>query len=197
MPDQGSQYPTLIPARPTIYNGTRMRSRLEAHFARWLDSWRSITWRYEPCAFGSQAGQYLPDFVVDGFRCTWLDGPQRVYFEVKPSVFGWQHEWDWDVGELTEAQQSAVLREDELHARMATVWASDPDALLVVAKQRAHGGADFRMLSADPDDPGSAPWTEPVDLVLADFDGFVPSFTPVAAGAPLPPWPTGFWRAGL
>lgn len=51
-------------ARPTVYKGIRMRSRLEARMAAELDSYGN-PWRYEPCAYASERGQYLPDFVVD------------------------------------------------------------------------------------------------------------------------------------
>lgn len=53
-----------IPARPTTYNGIEMRSRTEAGFAQWLDN-VGANWWYEPQAFGSSGGQWLPDFVVD------------------------------------------------------------------------------------------------------------------------------------
>lgn len=50
-------------ARPTIYKGIHMRSRLEAGFAGWLDR-SNIEWEYEPFAVGDEHGQYLPDFVL-------------------------------------------------------------------------------------------------------------------------------------
>lgn len=51
-------------ARPTLYKGVRMRSRLEALYAAWLDNHQLDKWTYEPMAFGSPDGQYLPDFFV-------------------------------------------------------------------------------------------------------------------------------------
>ena len=64
----------VIHARPTTYNGIRMRSRLEASFAERLDA-VGAPWQYEPQCFASPEGQYLPDFVVDG-----------EYVEIKPPV---------------------------------------------------------------------------------------------------------------
>ena len=55
----------MLTARPTIYRGIQMRSRLEAHVARWLDTHPSfLPWEYEPTCFAGIAGQYLPDFVL-------------------------------------------------------------------------------------------------------------------------------------
>lgn len=48
-----------IPAKPTLYGGYQMRSRLEARWAAMLDElgWE---WRYEPCYLDD----WLPDFEV-------------------------------------------------------------------------------------------------------------------------------------
>jgi hypothetical protein len=76
----------MIPARPTIYRGIRMRSRLEAAYAQWLDAC-GFDWEYEPCAFGGRGGQYLPDFVI---RRAEVDGHYRdVWVEVKPRFPTW------------------------------------------------------------------------------------------------------------
>lgn len=64
--------------RTTFYNGIRMRSRLEATFAAWLDE-QQLAWRYEPHAFATVAGQYLPDFLVE-------HNGARVYIEIKPTL---------------------------------------------------------------------------------------------------------------
>jgi hypothetical protein len=65
---------TTIKARPTVYKGIKMRSRLEAAFAQELDA-RDLEfgWKYEPECFADESGQYLPDFQ-------YLD----IYYEVKP-----------------------------------------------------------------------------------------------------------------
>lgn len=51
-----------IKARPTIYKGVEMRSRLEATYAEVCDR-HGWGWRYEPYALASAEGQWLPDFV--------------------------------------------------------------------------------------------------------------------------------------
>lgn len=60
-----------LAARPTIYRGIEMRSRLEALWAAHYDrEARDPTcdlrsWEYEPCCYASLDGQYLPDFRLD------------------------------------------------------------------------------------------------------------------------------------
>lgn len=74
-----------IPARPTVYKGTQMRSRLEARFAAVMDSsgWQ---WIYEPRAFGSESGQYLPDFEVRYAPGYGDLKPNEMFFEVRPTL---------------------------------------------------------------------------------------------------------------
>lgn len=90
-----------IPARPTLYNGIQMRSRLEAGFAAWLDRYK-FTWQYEPQTFATERGQYLPDFHIDELTIladTWpceLD----IYVEVKPDAL---------VDQATIAAQFGIL----------------------------------------------------------------------------------------
>ena len=91
-----------IQARPTTYNGVKMRSRLEARWAELLDL-ACVPWQYEPRAYASQRGQYLPDFVVTNGRVPW-------FIEVK--------------GHVEIADLGGVLR------RMEIIQASEPDALL-------------------------------------------------------------------
>jgi hypothetical protein len=78
-----------------------MRSRLEARYAAAMDyvGWE---WEYEPRAFGSEAGQYLPDFKVNA----------RTYLEVK--------------GTATEESTIAAA------AKMEIILASEPDANLLL-----------------------------------------------------------------
>lgn len=64
-------------ARPTVYRGVQMRSRLEAAWAEQWDA-EGVEWKYEPRCFASERGQYLPDFLLPG---PW------VYVEVKPVSF--------------------------------------------------------------------------------------------------------------
>lgn len=98
---------TRFAARPTTYKGVEMRSRLEARYAAWLDK-AGATWTYEPCAFADGASQYLPDFRVDHVQLFARD--HTVYVEVKPT-----------------AEQAL----DAIDG-MTPIWASEPDAILVV-----------------------------------------------------------------
>ncbi len=70
---------TYIPARPTTYRGIQMRSRMEARVAAMLDG-LGRKWRYEPRAFASQRGQYLPDFEIV------VDPP--FFIEARPTMEG-------------------------------------------------------------------------------------------------------------
>lgn len=93
---------TYTRGRATTYKGIRMRSRLEATFAAWLDD-AQVEWVYEPNCFADSAGQYLPDFR------TTADGA-NYYTEVKPPT----------------ADTSAAL------LKMHIIRASEPEASLIV-----------------------------------------------------------------
>lgn len=68
-------------ARPTMYRGIQMRSRLEAEYAAFLDSDEDAgRWEYEPRAYANERGQYLPDFLIHG------DSGAHYFVEVKPTV---------------------------------------------------------------------------------------------------------------
>lgn len=54
-----------IKARPTVYAGVQMRSRLEARAAEYFDT-AGVLWQYEPMTYASSIGQYLPDFELTG-----------------------------------------------------------------------------------------------------------------------------------
>lgn len=95
-----------IPARPTVYNGIRMRSRMEARVAAYLDRC-GFPWEYEPEAYGSPDGQYLPDFVM-----RWDDGA-AMHLDVKGA-------------HPTDAEFDALLR------RMMVIRASEPQAQFAV-----------------------------------------------------------------
>lgn len=95
---------TYIAARPTTYRGIKMRSRLEAHVASWLDREPfEGRWQYEPQAFANEHGQYLPDFYVDA-----PNGP--MYIEVRPTL-----------------ERGFLAME-----RMQIIWDSDPSAILLL-----------------------------------------------------------------
>lgn len=109
--------PTLK-ARPTVYNGIRMRSRLEAGYAAWLDG-HGARWEYEPCAFSGKDGrQYLPDFCIHDVWVLGRRAPSTVYVEVKPA------EWAEE-----ESNHDAYI--ELLHA-MATIYESEPEAVLLL-----------------------------------------------------------------
>jgi len=94
---------TEIKARTTMYKGIKMRSRLEADFAAFLDQ-GGLDWDYEPVCFAGPDGQWLPDFGV-------TLAEQRLYIEIKPDSFS---DDDWDPT-LT---------------RMSVTWLTEPDAIL-------------------------------------------------------------------
>ena len=107
----------MIPARPTTYRGIQMRSRLEAQYARLMDTDEMPTeWIYEPRAFGGLGGQYLPDFEILGM-------PFPMYVEVKPTL----------------ERAYAVM------SQMTVIWESEPKARLVVIVKE--GGCAFSASS--------------------------------------------------
>jgi hypothetical protein len=97
--------------------GVRMRSRLEARVAAFLDQ-SAFHWRYEPDCFANERGQYLPDFSIDDFPLDLergANGPMtRCYVEVKPTSFA----------------ERANPTVDYL-ARLQVVWDSEPDTHLL------------------------------------------------------------------
>ena len=74
-----------LQARPTTYNGIAMRSRLEARFAALWDHLGWV-WEYEPRAYASPAGQYLPDFLIVDDRCAGGCRHGPTFIEVKGTV---------------------------------------------------------------------------------------------------------------
>lgn len=104
---------TALQARPTMYRGVQMRSRMEAEHAAWLDAKGGgtmpslIDWRYEPMCFASGAGQYLPDFML-------IFDYGHIYEEVKPVVEDF----------------------DAIAGRMEIVWESEPSAILKLSELR-------------------------------------------------------------
>lgn len=98
-------------ARPTLYRGIPMRSRLEARAAGELHR-RGFFWEYEPDCFADESGQYLPDFEVianSGFVFA-----RSTYVEVKPRPWA-------------EAAKQAALRK-----QMEIIWRSRPRAELAI-----------------------------------------------------------------
>lgn len=97
---------TTYVARPTVYNGVQMRSRLEAEYAASLDG--LAKWEYEPCCFANATGQYLPDFRVEWSSDTF------EYVEVKP---------------FPESGSTILV---DAAKRMEIILSSEPDARLCV-----------------------------------------------------------------
>lgn len=104
-----------IKARPTLYKGIQMRSRLEADFAASLDR-DGLVWKYEPTCFAGDEGQWLPDFQLE------IVSPYHHYIELKPaSLLEKQGDEGW---------YEIVARVDAILGRMAVAWHSEPDAYL-------------------------------------------------------------------
>lgn len=118
-----------IKARPTLYNGIRMRSRLEADYAAYLDQ-HGVRWGYEPECFASSDGQWLPDF-----GSTYEDdGPYAIFTELKPAGL-LEHDWG---------------RSDNIDkhlTRMTIAWASQPDAMLELVYWE-YGGPEALIIFA-------------------------------------------------
>lgn len=91
-------------ARPTLYKGIQMRSRLEADVAAQLDR-QGFSWQYEPDCFADETGQYLPDFLL-------LHSGIERYVEVKPN------------------RRINLPELDVILGRMSIIWTSKPDAHL-------------------------------------------------------------------
>lgn len=104
--------PAEIKARPTLYKGIQMRSRLEADYAAHLDR-DGETWEYEPECFASQDGQWLPDFRI---------GKHGTLQEIKPAALLNPREGEIDY--------SVACRIDPILKRMTIARESRPDACL-------------------------------------------------------------------
>jgi hypothetical protein len=128
-----------IKARPTLYKGVRMRSRLEADYAAHLDH-AGYAWKYEPECFASPDGQWLPDF-----RVTWPGGDpaQESFIELKPA------------GRLDADWGSPGPESIDGHlTRMTIAWASKPEAELILLYWQYGGPAVMEIISQGKD----APW---------------------------------------
>jgi hypothetical protein len=124
---------TIIKARPTLYKGIQMRSRLEADYAAELDRW-GYRWEYEPECFASSDGQWLPDFG----RSHGYNEPLAVFIEVKPA--GPLMEWiPGSIGFVEHVD--AILR------RMMIARASRPDAYLCLVFWNYGDGAYLTLHS--------------------------------------------------
>ena len=98
-------------ARPVLYRGMRMRSRLEGYFAAWLDGQPGLAWEYEPDVFAGPGAQWMPDFRVREAS----DGPDGWrYIEVKP----------WSLAPTSPGATTAGV--DAVLTQMETAWLSAP-----------------------------------------------------------------------
>ncbi len=172
---------TNFKPRPTTYNGIEMRSRLEAGYAAWLDQW-GFNWEYEPRAFASDAGQYLPDFRlrdVPEARADGQAGSLDIYVEVKSA--------------------GAQVDMDALGRRMQIIESStgfDQIKLLL----EVPGLPPREWIRGSQDRPGS--WHEVawVYCVAWDDDPYgkqkYSEYLAIATvlGRDLAPWPHGYWN---
>jgi hypothetical protein len=158
---------TTLKARPTTYNGIKMRSRLEAGYAQWLDGW-DVEWTYEPQCFAAADGQYLPDFRLDGVVVPIRPGA-AVYVEVKPSL--------------------ASLDMDALWRRMSIIKGSDPDCVLLLQVPGGRGLVAGRSRITDEPVWADATW------LFGSFNGEKSKLTLSQPIAPHDlPWPDGYWE---
>jgi hypothetical protein len=101
-----------------------MRSRFEAEYARWLDQ-MGFDWAYEPMGFAGLRGSYLPDFGLK----LWVLGeprPRRAYVETKPAEWPYFYDAENDIVDYERLAGCA-----KLYGRMAAIWESEPNALLL------------------------------------------------------------------
>lgn len=161
-------------ARPTTYQSVQMRSRLEAGFAQWLDK-HNVRWTYEPRAFASEKGQYLPDFRLDDFYV--LGNATTTYVEIKPDF--------------------TIDVHQELIRRMPIIWESEPDAVLVLV---AANGTFRQVPAGQPQLLRDFPEREydRLDFEPLDWTGIRPRSASVGTVGigdwTDSPWPRGYWE---
>lgn len=183
-----------IPARPTIYKGIKMRSRLEADYAAWLDKvgW---SWEYEPQCFASEDGQWLPDFAVSIFGSPSHPCPP-VLIELKPDYLRFPIDEDLDRfpeswrSEIVDPWGFVVDRIDGYLRKMLIARSSRPNAYLelvfwtyggpqptfTITKAMNHlwsvtyAGSGFRLVwPGMGQDPSHKPWDDEHSLRLERF----------------------------
>lgn len=169
-------------ARPTTYKGIRMRSRLEAGYAAWLDD-RGWDWQYEPQAFaGANGVQYLPDFLIRGVTLAGKPGTRNAYIEVKPASFA----------TIDNDDDDALTRFNGVFRQMGVIHESEPDALLLL-EIPATEGLEMGGVSIVEPDPYVGYWPHTGTWCAVDF----PSTPPIIA-APMMrrhcPWFGEWWK---
>lgn len=118
---------TRLKARPTTYAGVKMRSRLEADYARHLDA-TGIQWVYESRCFAGPPGQYLPDFELAG---------AGAFVEVKPADLY-----------LTD-EESGEENIHEALRKMEIIWLTEPNAWLFLVMWRYQAAVPVLTYEAD------------------------------------------------
>ena len=158
--------------RPTTYKGIEMRSRLEAGFAAWLDQ-RGAKWSYEPRAFASEVGQYLPDFRVENVLNVRSGVRSHGYVEIKP-------------------KDPSPEQRERIAAQFSVIKASEPDAhcMLIWPGYEWHGSAAIDVLwplaHTEP-----TQWMLVPQVLLATPEGFGFAWKLPPAGRP---WFGDYWQ---
>ncbi|NEA21577.1 hypothetical protein [Actinomadura bangladeshensis] len=175
-----------LKARPTVYKGIRMRSRLEAGFAAWLDE-THFDWEYEPCAFATEDGQYLPDFRLRNVFVAWMEKPATVYIEVKPTSF--EMVWTRAFGTWQTSSDDAPARNAaKLACAARIIGQSEPTSLLFLAKQNEP--LTWIADVADAIDIGQEYGASPLSLIWRPGDRRGFAYVPFGGG----PWAKDYWR---
>lgn len=161
-------------ARPTVYNGVKMRSRLEAGFAAWLDS-EGHGWDYEPHAMATpEHGQWLPDFVIHKVLDEWHAVIREVYVEVKPAIW-------WD-----DPDDDHIVK--NIRRWQSIVKANDPSALFLLATAPDSTNPDGKAMFC-----GRGP-TSFIDIFDWHRVGGAP-FLRVSLPVAPTPWHFEWWKA--
>jgi hypothetical protein len=105
---------SVIQARPTLYKGIKMRSRLEADYAATLDR-DGCSWEYEPTCFAGENDQWLPDFGI-------AHHDMHTYVELKPAYLLERKD--------AESASDYIGRIDAILTRMSVAWQSEAKANL-------------------------------------------------------------------
>jgi hypothetical protein len=152
---------TLLRPRVTLHKGIRMRSRLEAGFARWCDE-RRIEWVYEPCALSGDGGQWLPDFVLP--HALWLSDGELV--EVPTFVEVKYEGWDipaelariyrvWETATADDLSGTLVLARPE---GIESVLFGERLRLRLLPCDRPQGAVCFQYAAEVVDGPWLGDW---------------------------------------
>lgn len=155
------QNASRLRARPTLWNGVMLRSRLEAGFAQWADS-LGLGPEYEPLAFAGISGQYLPDFLLRGVTVEGVaDRPfmdATLWVEIKPVM-----------PSMDEFARVEIIHESDPSAILAVAY-KDPEPNLWVKRgpkpwrearwSYAHAPYNVGVLIAEPMDRGDMPWPD-------------------------------------